>query len=64
MIPGQSATKITRDDELCEDAQEATSPSIREWAARAARNSEGMTWAVFGGLICTGNGHTEEEIEL
>ncbi|OJD35815.1 dna repair protein [Diplodia corticola] len=66
-----SPTKIDRDEEnVCEDVEdvedaedalEATSPSIRTWAARAAKGSNGLTWADFGGLVCTGNGHAEEE---
>lgn len=46
------------------DEAAPASPSIREWAAKAARNSLGLSLADFGGLICTGNGHTEEELEL
>ncbi|KAF4302553.1 hypothetical protein GTA08_BOTSDO09897 [Botryosphaeria dothidea] len=46
------------------DEAAPASLSIREWAAKAARNSQDLSWADFGGLICTGNGHTEEELEL
>lgn len=38
--------------------------SIRQWAGTAAKNLDDMSWSRFGGLVCTGNGHTEEELEL
>lgn len=59
------AARISRAED--DDEQEGASsppPIIREWTGRAARNSQGMDWANFGGLICAGNEHTEEEEEL